>query len=107
MISREEAKVILIEMHDSMHDGYMTHLVHGGKRDGTMEGDIEALSVAIEDMQKQIPQKPTIWGDGYANGVLIYDMWDCPNCEKSYEIDYDHYDHCPNCGQAIDWSDIE
>ena len=70
-------------------------------------GQKEALSVAIEDMQKQIPQKPTIWGDGYANGVLIYDMWDCPNCEKSYEIDYDHYDHCPNCGQAIDWSDIE
>lgn len=67
----------------------------------------EAFDVAIEDMQKQIPQKPTIWGDGYANGVLVYDMWDCPNCEKSYEIDYDHYDHCPNCGQAIDWSDIE
>lgn len=67
----------------------------------------EAYDMAIEALEKQIPQKPTIWGDGYADGVLIYDMWDCPNCEKSYEIDYDHYDHCPNCGQAIDWSDIE
>lgn len=67
----------------------------------------EALDMAIEALERLIPQKPTIWGDGYADGVLIYDMWDCPNCEKSYEIDYDHYDHCPNCGQAIDWSDIE
>ena len=65
----------------------------------------EAFDMAIEALERLIPQKPTIWGDGYADGVLIYDMWDCPNCEKSYEIDYDHYDHCPNCGQAIDWSE--
>lgn len=32
-------------------------------------------------------------------------MYDCPNCEKSYEMDYEKYDYCPNCGQAIDWSD--
>lgn len=67
----------------------------------------EAMETAISALEKQIPKKPTIWGDGYADGMLVYDMWDCPNCEKSYEIDYDYYDHCPNCGQAIDWSDIE
>lgn len=52
MISREEARAILKEMHDYMHDGYMTNLVHGGKQDVTMEGDIEALSVAIEALSQ-------------------------------------------------------
>nr|DAF27526.1 MAG TPA: DNA REPAIR HELICASE RAD25, SSL2, PRE-INITIATION COMPLEX, RNA POLYMERASE.0A [Caudoviricetes sp.] len=24
-----------------------------------------------------------------------------------YEVDYDDYDYCPNCGQRIDWRDEE
>ena len=59
-----------------------------------------------EAREKQEPQKPDIWGDGYDDkGNMIYDMYDCPNCGKSYEIDYDDYKYCPECGQAIDWSD--
>ena len=58
--------------------------------------------IAIEDMEKQIPKKPDIEGDGYADGQLVYDTWICPNCEEHYEIDYDYYDYCPKCGQAID-----
>ena len=56
----------------------------------------------------------TVWlskaieGDGYdPDGNLVYDTWICPNCEKHYELDYDEYDYCPNCGQAIDWSEEE
>ncbi len=30
---------------------------------------------------------------------------DCPCCRTRYEVDYDDYKFCPNCGQAIDWSD--
>ena len=26
----------------------------------------------------------TLWGDGYSNGELVYDMYDCPNCGKHY-----------------------
>ena len=36
---------------------------------------------------------------------MMYDTWICPNCEKHYELDYEEYDYCPNCGQMIDWSD--
>lgn len=57
---------------------------------------------AIESMEKQIPKTPCIEGDGYADGILVYDIWICPNCEKVYEIDYDDYDYCPECGQKID-----
>ena len=37
----------------------------------------------------------------------MYDTWICPNCEAHYEIDYDDYDYCPKCGQAINKSVIE
>lgn len=63
--------------------------------------------VAIVAISKQIPMKPILEADGYADGELVYDTWYCPNCDKSYEVDYDSYDFCPNCGQAIDWSDEE
>lgn len=60
-----------------------------------------------EAREKQTKKTPNIWGDGHdSEGKIIYDMYDCPNCDKSYEIDYSDYDYCPNCGQAIDWSDI-
>jgi hypothetical protein len=62
----------------------------------------------IEAREKQIAKKPTYEGDGYApDGTLIYDTWICPCCDKRYEVDYDDYDYCPNCGQKLDWSDEE
>lgn len=64
----------------------------------------EALFMGMQALEKQIPKKPNIEGDGYADGHLVYDTWICPNCEKDYEIDYDDYDYCPNCGQKIDKS---
>ena len=65
----------------------------------------DACLVACEALEKQIPKKPDLEGDGYADGHLVYDTWICPCCEKHYEVDYDDYDYCPNCGQAIDWSE--
>ena len=67
----------------------------------------KSLEMAIAALEKQMPKKPTYEGDGHWNGQLVYDTWVCPNCEKRYEVDYDNYDHCPNCGQAIDWSKVE
>lgn len=61
--------------------------------------------VAIEALEKQIPQRPNLEADGYADGQLVYDTWICPHCGEYYEVDYDDYDYCPNCGQAIDWSE--
>lgn len=61
-----------------------------------------------EAMERQIPKKPNVWGDGYDDeGNMIYDTYDCPECGKSYEVDYDDHKFCPECGQAMDWSDIE
>lgn len=68
---------------------------------------LEVRNLAIEALEKQVPEKANIWGDGYSDGELVYDMYDCPNCGKSYELDYQEYLHCPSCGQAIDWSEGE
>ena len=62
--------------------------------------------IAIQALEKRIPKKPTYEGDGYAPDVsFVWDEWLCPCCGKRYEVDYDDYDYCPNCGQKIDWSD--
>lgn len=49
-----------------------------------------AVQMAREAMEKQISKKPLFEGDGYWRGELVYDTW-----------------ICPNCGQAIDWSEEE
>ena len=62
-------------------------------------GTVEECREAVE---KQKPKVPDYEGDGYADGYMVYDTWICPNCGKKYEVDYDDYKHCPECGQAID-----
>ena len=63
----------------------------------------EAIDIAVDCIEKQIPKKPNYEGDGYWNGELVYDTWICPHCGKHYEVDYDNYKYCPECGQAIDY----
>ena len=66
---------------------------------GTVE-EFKALKEKTES------KKPSYEGDGYYNGELVLDTWICPCCGKSYEVDYDNYDYCPNCGQHVDHSGL-
>ena len=62
-------------------------------------GTVEECREAVE---KQKSKSPTLEGDGYdEDGEMIYDTWICPSCGEDYEVDYDDYDFCPNCGQRI------
>ena len=65
-------------------------------------GTPEECRAAVE---KQTAKKPDYEGDGYADGHLVYDTWICPCCGKHYEVDYDNYNYCPDCGQKLDWSE--
>lgn len=49
---------------------------------------LNAIGSAVSLLEKRIPKKPQLEGDGYADGQLVYDTW-----------------ICPACGQAIDWSE--
>lgn len=61
-------------------------------------GTPEECRAAVE---KQTAKKPDYEGDGYSDGHLVYDTWICPSCGQNYEVDFDNYDYCPNCGQKI------
>jgi hypothetical protein len=64
--------------------------------------EIGTVEECRESVGKQTAKKPDYEGDGYYNGELVYDTWICPCCEKRYEVDYDNYNYCPNCGQKLD-----
>lgn len=66
----------------------------------------EEVIKQTEAMEKQVPQEPTFEGDGYApDGTFVWDEWLCPRCRTRYEVDYDDYNYCPNCGQRIKWEE--
>lgn len=56
----------------------------------------EALTTAINALEKQIPKKPKT-DDRYV-------MYICPCCNDFIKVSHNC---CQNCGQAIDWSDEE
>ena len=61
----------------------------------------KAISMAIEALEKQIPKKPTMGKYGHAECAC------CGWVVESFCGDLEQYSFCPNCGQAIDWSDDE
>lgn len=54
---------------------------------------------------QQEPKTVLYSGDGYADGYMVYDMAECPNCGYEYEDgDKDWKEpFCPHCGQPLEW----
>ena len=69
----------------------------------------EAIDVAINALEKQIPKKPEYEADGYADGNLVYDYAKCPICGHDFEYGINDWgcEYCSDCGQKLDWSDEE
>ena len=55
------------------------------------------------------PKMVEYTGDGYADGKMVYDMANCPNCD--YEFEESDFiwgcKFCPECGQALKWKGEE
>lgn len=60
----------------------------------------DAINMAIEALEKQIPKKPIIREAEDYFGYTEYVI--CPNCEK-VEFGHEHPCFCRLCGQAINW----
>ena len=61
-------------------------------------------NVLAELVEKATPKK-------YAERVEFVDevKWmheSCPNCKEIID-EFGYYPYCPNCGQALDWSEEE
>lgn len=67
--------------------------------------DLEWLEKAKGALKTQIP-KPPILDTIYQSGIRSYK---CPVCKKGSLVRTDLYypKYCSNCGQALDWSDVE
>ena len=73
------------------YKGAITKLKCERDKNNTPSLDI-AYAMAIEALEKQIPKK--LKDDGW-----LY----CPFCGR--DVLMDRFDYCPDCGQALDWSD--
>ena len=62
---------------------------------------VEEYRMVMEALEKQIPKKPT-------NKSLEFDgkYGYCPCCNRIL-ADHSNFRRCPDCGQALDWSDTE
>jgi hypothetical protein len=80
----EEAKQSLLNTHIQLGRSY-------GK---TVFND--SLSMAIKAINKQIPQKPSIYGEDEIK------VCSCKEC--NYTVLWKQK-YCYNCGQALDWSE--
>ena len=88
----------------------------------------EALGLAIQALEKQIPKKPILkngesgsfvdYEDGHGEyKVTKWQDWVCPICgwfvgqrynwSQNHSHDQRKCNYCNECGQKIDWSDEE
>ena len=70
-----------------------------------MQMDCVVMKTASETYREEKAERPEMYVDGYdRDGNIAYTEWYCPRCYMCYEMEYGHYNYCPNCGQKIDWS---
>ena len=95
----------MTEFKTDFENGTVYNIHFSTNRSAFFKAVQEVCRLAV-DNESKIPKEPDYEGDGYDdNGNLIYDTWICPTCFKKYELDYEKYSYCPNCGQRLDWSD--
>ena len=69
--------------------------LHAYENTGLTPAEVQELK------ERNTPKEAIYEGDGYSDEEMVYDTWICPNCGVKYEVDYDDYDFCPDCGQMI------
>ena len=70
-----------------------------------LKENYEALETADQALKLQHPKLVIYESDGDFDGVPVYDMARCPNCDHLYFDDDDNWEepYCMKCGQALKW----
>lgn len=101
MVKVARGKHVLKTLFDELDEGYLGMCELKAYEDTGLTPP-EIMELKERDMAKA----PDYEGDGYDDdGNIIYDTWICPNCGEKYEVDYDDYKFCPECGQRIKWEE--
>lgn len=69
-----------------------------------IEKSIECAKTAIEALEKQLPKKPKEEKDAYTHKIGEFRAGKCPNCLAEVS---DRFGVCVDCGQSLDWSEVE
>lgn len=74
--------------------------------DGIGEIDAVDFILALNALDKQIPKRVELYKH---NGDFKWENYPCPCCGEmlGLEVNKRYVKFCPNCGQALDWSDSE
>ena len=105
MLSLDEA----IRKYEATEEEYKhTPHIKGGLVDMVAE-EHRQLAEWLKDYkrlkEKEEPKMVIYTADGYADGQLVYDMAECPNCGMNFE-EADQFwetEYCLKCGQALKW----
>ena len=94
MTKEETVRELLTELIDMIDNGSQRDLDRA-----------DEICVSIIKLFKQEPKTVLYSGDGYADGYMVYDMAECPNCGYEYEEGDKDWGlpFCPNCGQSLNW----
>ena len=98
---------IYVQMVDNYETAVVEEIASAARAAGVTDCTVLNKKAILEAINKQIPTKPDLEGDGYSDGELVIDTGICPRCRQDYEIECHTPKFCENCGQALDWSDCD
>ena len=96
MVKEQFGERVLKTLFDELDEGYVGMCQLKAYEDTGL-----TPSEIMELKERDDAKEPQYEGDGYSEGEMVYDIWICPNCGTKYEVDYDDYKFCPDCGQRI------
>ena len=80
-------------------------ILENGLKYGEHYYSLPQLIEMIKVIPSAEPKEVYYSGDGYADGEMVYDMANCPNCDCTFEESDEIWgcNYCPHCGQALKW----
>lgn len=65
---------------------------------------VEYYEIVINALEKQIPKKPIAREHNELRGEILFH---CPTCDDDFNCNEYEERYCPECGQALNWSEAE
>lgn len=101
-------EIVSVTRNDPLVDVYKSQLT-GGNGWVIREDTTQVTFENTQFIGAKTDARPVfLYGDGYADGSMVYDTAECPNCGYTLDDDFDfdkpHEPYCPRCGQLLDWN---